>query len=110
MRHARVLFREEPAGMLTQQPDGSFTFRYLDAWMASSDKPDISLTLPKSKQEHSSKHLFPFFFNLLPEGANKQVVCRSMRIDEKDHFGLLMTIAQFDTIGAVRVVPDNMSE
>lgn len=110
MRRARVFFREAHAGILTQQVDGSFTFRYLDAWLASGDTPDISLTLPKSKKEYSAVHLFPFFFNLLPEGANKQVVCRSLRIDENDHFGLLLAIAQFDTIGAVRVVPDNMNE
>ena len=98
------------AGILEKTNSGGYSFTYDNSYLENTNNPPISLTLPKSKQEHSSKHLFPFFFNLLPEGANKQVVCRSMRIDEKDHFGLLMTIAQFDTIGAVRVVPDNMSE
>jgi serine/threonine-protein kinase HipA len=41
---------------------------------------------------------------MLPEGTNKQVVCYQLRIDENDHFGILMATAKSDTIGAVRVV------
>jgi HipA-like protein len=48
--------------------------------------------------------LFPFFTNMLPEGSNKQIVCKHHRIDDKDYFGLLMTIAKYDSIGAVRVI------
>ena len=41
---------------------------------------------------------------MLPEGANKQVVCHAMRIDKSDHFGLLLNTAKYDTIGAVRII------
>jgi serine/threonine-protein kinase HipA len=41
---------------------------------------------------------------MLPEGSNKQVVCSFNRIDRDDHFGLLMTTAKNDSIGAVRVI------
>jgi hypothetical protein len=44
-----------------------------------------------------------FFYNLLPEGSNKQVVCQLNRIDRNDYFGLLLTTAANDTIGAVTV-------
>ncbi|EOR94525.1 putative HipA-like protein [Arcticibacter svalbardensis MN12-7] len=104
MRKAKVLFRDEEAGVLTQHDDSSFTFRYHDAWMADNDKPAISLTLPKSEQEYNSKILFPFFYNMLPEGSNKQVACKLNRIDLNDYFGLLMTTARHDSIGAIRVV------
>ncbi|MBK8505050.1 MAG: HipA N-terminal domain-containing protein [Saprospiraceae bacterium] len=104
MRLASVLYKDEDAGILTQHDDGSFSFRYQDAWMANSTKPAISLTMPKSKQEYHSKYLFPFFYNMLPEGSNKQVVCKLMRIDPDDYFGLLLNTAKDDTIGAVRVV------
>jgi len=67
------------------------------------DKPAISLTLPKSENEFHSRHLFPFFYNMLPEGTNKQVVCKLNRIDPKDDFGLLLTAAKYDSIGAVTV-------
>ena len=104
MRKAKILYKDEEAGALTQYDDGSFTFRYTDTWMADNSKPGISLTLPKIGQEFRSKFLFPFFYNMLPEGSNKQVVCRLNKIDQTDYFGLLMTIAKYDSIGAVRVM------
>ena len=104
MRKVVILYKGEAAGILTQHDDGAFTFRYNDAWMADSSKPGISLTLPKSQPEYNSQYLFPFFYNMLPEGANKEVVCKLMRIDPDDYFGLLITTAQSDTIGAVRIL------
>ena len=104
MRKAKILFREEEAGIITQYDDGFFTFRYHDSWMADNSKPGISLTLPKAEREFHSKFLFPFFYNMLPEGSNKQVVCKLNKIDLTDYFGILMTTAQYDSIGAVRVI------
>ena len=104
MRQAKILYKGEAAGILIQHNDGSFTFRYSDLWMADAGKLSISLTLPKTVQEYRSVHLFPFFFNMLPEGSNKQVVCGQMRIDSNDYFGLLMATAQHDTIGAITVL------
>ncbi len=101
MRKARVFYKDEDAGVLTQHDDGSFTFKYNDDWIDNPNKPAISLTLPKSENEFHSRHLFPFFYNMLPEGTNKQVVCKLNKIDPKDDFGLLMTTAKYDSIGAV---------
>jgi len=104
MREAKVLFKDQEAGILTQHDDGSFTFSYYDAWMNDSSKPGISLSFPKMEQPFYSKFLFPFFYNMLPEGSNKQVVCKLNRIDKTDYFGLLMITAKQDSIGAVRVI------
>lgn len=104
MRMARILYKDEEAGVLTQHDDGSFTFNYNDIWIKDRSKPDISLTLPKTKKEFDSKYLLPFFYSMLPEGSNKEVVCRLNKIDRSDYFGLLMTTAKYDNIGAVRVV------
>ncbi len=104
MRQAKVMYKNEEAGILKQLDSGAFVFRYHNHWFNAVDKPAISLTFPKSQQEFHSEHLFPFFYNLLPEGSNKQTVCFTMRIDKKDHFGLLLTTAKYDTIGAVRIV------
>jgi HipA-like protein len=103
MRKAKVLFKNEEAGILSQHDDGSFSFRYQDEWIANNSKQSISLTLPKIEKEFHSKYLFPFFYNMLPEGSNKQVVCKLNRIDREDHFGLLMSTAKNDSIGAVTV-------
>ena len=75
MRQAKVLYKEEEAGVLTQHDDGTFSFRYHTSWYKANAKPAISLTLRKTKQEYHSDFLFPFFCNMLPEGSNKQVVC-----------------------------------
>jgi HipA-like protein len=104
MRKSKVFYKGDEAGLLTQYDNGTFTFRYHDSWMADNGKPAISLTLPKTTQEYSSDFLFPFFYNMLPEGTNKQVVCRLLRIDENDYFGLLLSTAKYDTIGAVTIV------
>lgn len=103
MRKAKVLFKNEEAGILTQHDDGSFSFCYHKDWLANGDKQSISLTLPKVEREFHSKFMFPFFFNLLPEGSNKQVVCKLNRIDREDYFGLLTATAKNDTIGAVTI-------
>lgn len=103
MRKVEVLYKKEVAGILTQLDDGSFVYRYVDAWFLATNKPSISLTLPKTKQEYQSEFLFPFFYNMLPEGSNKQVVCFEMRIDSNDLFGLLMVTAESDTVGAIQV-------
>ncbi|MBU3658491.1 MAG: phosphatidylinositol kinase [Flavobacteriales bacterium] len=103
MRTVKVLFKHEEAGILTQHDDGSFSFCYHDNWLANNDKQSISLTLPKTEKEFHSKYLFPFFYNMLPEGSNKEVVCKLNRIDRDDYFGLLITTAKNDSIGAVTV-------
>lgn len=113
MRQAKVLFKDQEAGLLTQHDDGSFTFSYNDNWLSDNNKPPISLTLPKNKQPIHSPFLFPFFFNMLPEGTNKQVACKLNRIDIDDYFGLLITIAKTETIGAVtlvKVIDNNSSD
>lgn len=103
MRQAEIYFKGEKAGLLTQLDNGHFEYVYDDLWVADNSKPSISLTLPKSSHKYKSNYLFPFFYNMLPEGANKQVVCKHMRIDNDDYFSLLLITARYDTIGAVTV-------
>ena len=103
MRAAEILYKGEAAGRLQQFDDGSFEFRYHDAWYNATDKPPISLNFPKKQQAYKSESLFPFFYHMLPEGSNKATACFQLRIDPTDHFGLLLHTAQFDTIGAITI-------
>jgi len=93
------------AGTLTEENRQHYVFRYDDHYFNDVHKPAISLTLPKSQKEYASEFLFPFFFNMLSEGVNRKLQSRQLRIDEADHFGLLMATAQYDAIGAVTVKP-----
>lgn len=101
MRAANVLYKSDPAGILTQKDNGSFHFKYNEDWLSDPLKPAISLTLPKGQDEFYSETLFPFFYHLLPEGANKRIVCRTFKIDKDDEFGILLHTSKIDTIGAV---------
>jgi len=103
MRKAKVIYKNDWAGTLTQHDDGKFEFCYKDFWLYDKTKPSVSLTLPKQVESFYSDFLFPFFYNMLPEGSNKQTVCFNLRIDENDHFGILMATAKSDVIGAVRI-------
>jgi HipA-like protein len=105
MRQAGVYRNGAFVGVLTQYPDRRYEFRYTDEWFQNSALPAISLTLPKTRQVYQSDHLFPFFFNMLSEGVNRQLQSRQLKIDEKDYFGLLLATAGADTIGAVTVKP-----
>lgn len=103
MRSVEVMRNREPVGTLTEESPSKYIFRYYDQYFSDTTKPSICLTLDKSQQEYISDYLFPFFFNMLAEGVNRQLQCRWLKIDEKDHFGLLMATAQYDSIGAVTV-------
>ena len=89
--------------MLTEQHPGiGYSFQYYKEYL-DSPLPPISATLPKRTDTYYSEHLFPFFSNMIPEGANRRVICRSLKIDEQDFFGLLEAMADRDFIGAVNI-------
>ena len=105
MRSAKVYVKGIEAGVLTENDNRGYLFRYDSAYFADSSKADVSLTLPKTQKEFESDYLFPFFFSILSEGANKAAQCRQLKIDERDYFGLLLATAGDDTIGAVTIKP-----
>ena len=101
MRQLEAYVNEVRAGLLTElNPGKGYTFVYNAKYVAS-DFPPVSLSLPKKTEAYESENLFPFFTNLLPEGANRKVVCREKRIDNNDFFGMLMATVGTDMIGSV---------
>ena len=103
MRQALILVNEIIAGILTETDDMHYIFKYDDAYLINTEFRPISLAFPKQKEEYISDELFPFFFNMLSEGANKIIQCQTLKIDENDSFGLLLATAKHDTIGAITV-------
>jgi len=95
------------AGLLTELDTGEYVFRYDDTYFYNTTLPPVSVTLPKGKQHFQSKELFPFFFNMLSEGANRKLQCRVLKIDTEDDFGLLLKTAANETIGAISVEEEN---
>ena len=103
MRAAEVFINEILAGVLTETDDGKYVFQYDDAYLLDGNNRAISLSFPKRKEAFIAEELFPFFFNMLSEGANKALQCMTLKIDENDAFGLLLATAGNDTIGAITV-------
>jgi len=103
MRQLYIYNNDVLAGVLTEQSPGKgYVFAYNPAYLASERNP-VSVTLPLQSAPFESDSLFPYFVNLLPEGANRAMICRQNRIDETDLFGLLTAMSGKDFIGAVNV-------
>lgn len=103
MRVAEIFTNGVLAGTLSETDEGKYIFKYDNAYLLDSRNRAISLSLPKRKEAFIADELFPFFYNMLSEGANKALQCMTLKIDENDAFGLLLATADNDTIGAITV-------
>lgn len=103
MRTLDVYYNDTKAGVLMEiNPSADYVFKYEPEYILS-DLPPVSATLPKQESVFKTDKLFPFFSNMIPEGANRDVICRTLKIDEKDFFGILSAMADKDFIGAVNI-------
>jgi serine/threonine-protein kinase HipA len=96
-----VYVHDAEAGLLQETDDREYVFTYHDDYQGD----PVCLAMPVRQKVYRSDHLFPYFFNMLSEGANRQVQSTLLHIDEKDDFGIMLATAQYDTIGAVTVKP-----
>ena len=103
MRRAQVFNHGRLTGVLEEIPEG-YCFTYDSRYLLENGTEPVSLTLPIRRKPFVSEELFPFFNGLLAEGATKDIQCRSLKLDENDHFGRLIKTAQHDVIGSVTVV------
>ena len=101
MRECKVYVHDVEAGLLQEIDDREYVFTYHDEYQGD----PVCLAMPLRQKVYRSDHLFPYFFNMLSEGANRQVQSTLLHIDEKDDFGIMLATAQYDTIGAVTVKP-----
>ena len=101
MRQCKVYVHDTEAGILQEKDSGGYEFIYNDNYQGD----PVCLSMPIRKQPYYSDHLFPYFFNMLSEGSNRQVQSVLHHIDESDDFGIMLATAQSDTIGAVTVKP-----
>ena len=100
MRRGDVYYRDRQVGVLTELDSGAYRFVYDPACLAVG--PAVSVTLPLRAGPYQSPVLFPFFAGLVPEGWYLHIVARTIKVDERDTFGLLLSTCD-DCIGAVGV-------
>ena len=101
MRRCKVFVHDREAGILLENDDRQYVFTYEDGYTGE----PVCLAMPVRSEAYHSDFLFPYFFNMLSEGANRQIQSMVLHIDENDDFGILLATAQNDTIGAVTVRP-----
>ena len=100
-RTAYVYVREIFAGVLKETDEG-YSFTYDEKYLESPNATHVSLTLPKQKEEYTSKTLFAFFDGLIPEGWLLNVVTHNWKLNPSDRFGILL-VACKDPIGNVSI-------
>ena len=101
MRRCKVFVHDMEAGILQETDDRQYIFTYHDGYAGA----PVCIAMSIRTEPYRSAHLFPYFFNMLSEGANRQTQSQLLHIDENDDFGILLATAQEDTIGAVTIKP-----
>jgi len=102
MRQAQVLYKNNFAGIITENDEG-YTFLYDENYLKSENSKPVSLTLPKQNQPFESRILFPFFDGLIPEGWLLNIAVNNWKINLNDRFGLLLALCK-DCIGCVSII------
>ena len=67
MRQAHIFYKDQSAGILTEN-DAGYEFRYLPEYLSLETAKAVSLTLPLQEAIYTSSVLFPSFDGLIPEG------------------------------------------
>jgi serine/threonine-protein kinase HipA len=97
-RSAEILFKDQPAGILSETVTGGTRFTYNSDWQTG-----IACSLPVTRREHEwPQGVHPFFQHLAPEGWLRQKQAHVAHVQEQDDFGLLLRFGG-DCIGAVSV-------
>ena len=105
MRACKVYINHKEAGVLEETDEKKYVFTYSNNYIAAGNQQPVCIAMPVREEPYQSDYLFPYFFNMLSEGANRKTQSLLLHIDEDDDFGILLATAQVDTIGAVTIKP-----
>lgn len=95
-----------PVGELSLHRDEVSEFVFLDSYRALAHRPILGQAFEDDlKKPHRARMaLPPFFANLLPEGALRELLARRLQVSPSREFLLLARLGQ-DLPGAVRAIP-----
>lgn len=102
MRQAKIYYKEDLAGDLTETDDGEYIFQYEPAYVKHHADQFLTFTMPVREAPYKDKRLFPFFEGLIPEGWLLDIASKNWKLDPNDRMGLLLVCCQ-NCIGAVSI-------
>ena len=102
MRQANVYINDKKAGVIKENDDGEYIFRYDSSYLKIKGASPVSLTLPLQQEAYRSQTMFPFFDGLIPEGWLLDLAVRNWKLKANDRMGLLLASCK-DCIGNVSI-------
>ena len=104
MRRAAVYMGNDLAGILEERENG-FTFTYTLEYRMQHypDNIPVSKTMPVREAPYFQGKLFPFFDNLIPDGALLATVMKVWNLKKSDRMGLLLACCE-NCCGAVSIM------
>lgn len=104
MRKAKIYYKDDLAGYLTETDDGEYVFQYTTDYVTSHPHQFLTFTMPVSNASYKDKRLFSFFEGLIPEGWLLDIATKNWKLNPNDRMGLLLACCH-NCIGAVSVIP-----
>jgi serine/threonine-protein kinase HipA len=104
---AVVKMNDVKAGVLMRD-QGHYFFAYDEDYIEAGGQP-LSLSLPIRSDVFESPYLFAYFDGLVAEGWLRRVQSQFQKIDDQDHFALLVNNG-LDLAGAVSIEPATPQE
>lgn len=104
MRKAKIYYKEDFVGYLTETDDGEYVFAYEDDYVQNHENQFLTFTMPVRREPYKDNRLFPFFEGLIPEGWLLEIASKNWKLNPNDRMGLLLACCQ-NCIGAVSVIP-----
>lgn len=107
-RRAVVSLKGRRVGLLVETTGGS-RFTYDRGYLDRPGARPLSPKLPLRSAPFESSTLLPFFENLLPEGAQLEILVRQRKLDPRDKLGLLLATLP-SSVGDVQIHQEEKAE
>ena len=104
MRKAKIYYKDDLAGHLTETDDGEYVFQYTTDYVKKHPNHFLTFTMPVRATPYEDNRLFSFFEGLIPEGWLLDIATRNWKLNPNDRMGLLLACCH-NCIGAVSVIP-----
>jgi serine/threonine-protein kinase HipA len=98
-----VRWDKSVVGELRLNEHGDMSFAYGKEWL-DSDRPGISISLPKREEVFNRRECRPFFAGLLPEERQREHVAKALGLSQRNDFALLKALGG-DVAGALTFWP-----